>query len=303
MGWQDREYARGPSRRPILARRTPGAIPLLGGSIVTTLIVINVVIYVLEHFVPGFGPFISGFEYQRGTVVNYTGGWFEMRSDFVQQGQLWRLVTAQYLHLNFFHILLNMMGLHFLGRPLEEQWSLRRFIGVYTFCGIAGNIFYTFIVAPTTPGVGASGSIYGLLGIAAVKFPHAVILVSFLFPIRIRTAAVLIGLISFASIQFQTKNFGGEACHLAGLLFGVWWAMRGEAWWESTEWRVKLTRKPRVVRPVAPSPAASSSRIPESDQETVDRILAKVGLFGMDGISETEKQQLRDATARLQKKR
>ncbi len=301
MGWQDRDYARGPSHRPIVGRRVPGGPPLIGGSIVTTLIVINVVIYVLEHFVPGVGPLLSGTSYTKGLQAEYTTGWLEMRSDLVQQGQLWRLVTAQYLHGNLFHILLNMIGLHFLGRPLEDQWSLRRFLGVYTFCGIAGNIFYTFIVAPTTPGIGASGSIYGLLGIAAVKFPQAVIYISFLFPVRIRTAAILIGALAFLRIQTKGENYGGEACHLAGLIFGVWWAMRGESWWESTEWRIRLSPR-RTVRPAPPPPEARSSRIPESDQETVDRILAKIGLFGMDGISQAEKDQLRDATARLQKK-
>lgn len=291
MGWEDRDYARPQRPRTIFGSAEAGGIPLIGGSIVTTLIAVNVAVSLLVFYTP---------------IGKYLYGAFVMRPDLVQKGQLWRLVTAQYLHAGWGHLLLNMIGLHFLGRALEQIWSVRRFMFVYTLCGAFGYIFYTFIVEPTRPAVGASGSLYGLLGIVAVMFPAATVYVYGLFPIRIRTAAVIFGLISFFSIQMKSTNFGGEACHLAGLIFGVWWGMRGDEWWSHTEWRFLPHSRPRVratVHSAAPPGPFAKSPPRSEDQATVDRILAKIGLQGMDSLSDSEKSMLKDATERLQGRR
>ena len=58
MGWQDREYARASGHGPTW--RGPYASRLIGGSIVTTLIVINVAIYVLGALIPSVDAFLSG---------------------------------------------------------------------------------------------------------------------------------------------------------------------------------------------------------------------------------------------------
>jgi hypothetical protein len=39
-------------------------------------------------------------------------------------------------------------------------------------------------------------------------------------------------------------NYGGEACHLAGLAFGVWWALHGDEWWSNSDWAWKRPRNP-----------------------------------------------------------
>jgi membrane associated rhomboid family serine protease len=94
--------------------------------------------------------------------------------------------------------------------------------------------------------VGASGCIYGLLGIVAVLFPKAELYIYFLPPIRIRSAAIILGAISFLTVIERGGNYGGEACHLAGLAFGVWWALHGDEWWSSTEWSLPWQRsRPR----------------------------------------------------------
>ena len=265
MGWQDREYAQPTSGR---AWSAPGRTRLIGGSVVTTLIVINIVIYVLAKLGPAMGEWIYG-----------NGA---MQAQAVLRGQVWRLFTAQYLHdwTGVWHLLMNMLVLHFLGRPLERMWSPRKFFAVYTLCGLAGYVFYTIlglrgVIDPHTPAVGASGCIFGLLGIAAVLFPNATVYVYMLFPIKIRTAAMIFGGIAFLTILERGSNFGGEACHLAGLAFGVWWAMKGDAWWSRSRWSVPRIKRRRVM----PAPTSSfSERIKQRrhDVAEVDRILKKV---------------------------
>jgi membrane associated rhomboid family serine protease len=307
MAWYDRDYAREPSRG---FHRVPGRLRLLiGGSIVTTLIVVNVVVYVTEELFPSFGTWLSGKTVltREGVVRQY--GVAELWSEAVLHGQVWRLFTAQYLHANTWHLFINMLVLHFLGRPLEDRWSTREFLFVYTLSGLAGNIFYTLlgwveVIDPTMPAVGASGCIYGLLGIVAVLFPHATVYVYFLFPIKIRTAAVIFGGIAFLTVVSRGVNYGGEACHLAGLVFGVWWAWKGEGWWMRNRHRLPTVFRGRRARgshyPGYLKPSGFADRIADRriDQVEVDRILKKVYDHGLHSLTPTERDYLRDATER-----
>lgn len=233
MSWKDRDWARDtPSNPPPgCALGRPGRPRF---SIVTTLIAINVVIFLLRYVSQELSDKVSWFGVLQPLVV--------------VQGQLWRLFTAQYLHANWFHVLVNMIGLHLLGRPLEERWSARKFFAIYTLCGLFGNVFYTvlgakLVINPLDLAVGASGSVYGLLGLVAVLCPTVELLVFFVLPVRIRTLAVILGVIAFMSVVERGENYGGQACHLAGLVFGVWWALHGDEWWSSTEWAWSRKRK------------------------------------------------------------
>ncbi|HOA71936.1 MAG TPA: rhomboid family intramembrane serine protease [Phycisphaerae bacterium] len=205
-----------------------------GLSIVSTLIVINVAIWFVQTQSSYWNQALYGFgALQTAAVVH---------------GEVWRLFTAQYLHASWVHLLVNMIALHFLGRPLEQRWSPRKFFAIYTACGLAGNIFFTLlgtkgVINPFQAAVGASGCIYGLLGIVAVMFPDAELLVYYVFPVRVRTAAIIMGVIAFMSVVERGANYGGEACHLAGLVFGVWWALHGDEWWSNSDWVWKRPRQ------------------------------------------------------------
>jgi membrane associated rhomboid family serine protease len=224
-----------------------------------------------------------------------------MQGAAVLHGQLWRLITAQYLHADAWHLLFNMLTLHFLGRPLETRWTRRRFFAVYTLCGMAGNIFFTFlafknVLDPYRLAIGASGSVYGLMGVAAVWYPHATVYIQFLFPIKLRTAALILGGIALVRILERGDNYGGEACHLAGLLFGVWWAFRGESWWDRRPQRFKIHRRRQRSKDANVYRATTAERV--YDEARIDQILKKVYDGGIHTLTESEKSVLRDATDR-----
>lgn len=306
MGFQDRDYAKpiyggrrggGGMFQPSLGGGPSSPGWLIGGSIVTTIIAVNVAIFAIEMLSAQGSAFISG-GIVHGRYVAQQPGLFEMRSDLVRHGQVWRLVTAQYLHASIIHLLFNMIALHFLGRLLERVWSFRRFFVIYTMCGLVGNVFYTFVISPAVPGIGASGCIYGLLGMTAVMFPNMMVLVWGIVPVRVRTLAIILGIVSFFTIQTRGHNYGGEAVHLAGLVFGVWWAARGQHWWEETEWR--WTPKDRRTR-TKPSAAGFFQRHVQAhraESTEIDRILQKVHERGIGSLSETEKRMLHEATER-----
>ncbi|MCH7990706.1 MAG: rhomboid family intramembrane serine protease [Planctomycetes bacterium] len=205
MGWQDRDYASAEGySRAVGGRSFRG----LGSMTLTTkLIVVNVVVFVVGGLM-------------RSQQSDPLFEWGAMYTPAVLQGQVWRLITSQYLHAGVWHLLFNMLGLHFLGRYLEQNWSRRKFLLFYTACGLAGNLFYLLVnrigwLAPL-PAIGASGCVLGVLGACAVLFPGIQLIIYF-FPMRIRTAAALfVGLYTLNLLQ-RGSNAGGDAAHLAGL--------------------------------------------------------------------------------------
>jgi len=79
-------------------------------------------------------------------------------------GQAWRLLTATFLHAGFLHLGMNMYGLYILGPVLERQIGTWRFLVVYFVAGVFGFAVSLIFLDPTHPTLGASGSIFGLMG-------------------------------------------------------------------------------------------------------------------------------------------
>jgi len=90
-------------------------------------------------------------------------------NQFIQQGQLWRLITPVLLHSSDYtssryfllHILFNMIALYNIGPLLEQFYGHRRFLALYLVTGVAGNLF-SFIFSPNDS-LGASTAIFGLI--------------------------------------------------------------------------------------------------------------------------------------------
>jgi membrane associated rhomboid family serine protease len=279
--------------------------------------------YLLCYFT-ALGPSIRGETLTRVNAFRqivgfeHRPGWCEMISTKVLHGQVWRLITSQYLHSpQLTHLLFNMLGLFLLGQELERAWGPKKFLGVYTTAGVCGNLLLMAAgivgwIPATTPALGASGSVLGLLGAAAVLFPEAEIFIYFMF-IRIRTAAVLYAIMYLYNIQVRGKNYGGDICHLAGLAFGAWWAWRGDRWWGRRSlgrgwrwpalprWKKAGPAEPEVWSGVGKGPWGRKVRERVADQQTVDRILAKVyEQGGIGALTPDERRTLREATERLQ---
>jgi membrane associated rhomboid family serine protease len=315
MGWEERDYAREESYVAGVGRR-PRPAWSARSNLVTILIAINVAVYVLCTMTARRDVF--GRTSIASSPIFY---WGYMKTDLVLQGQVWRLVTSDYLHWNFTHILFNMIGLYFLGRPVVQVWGPKKFFAVYTICGVLGSVFFMILeltgvlggVAPDGTRIygvaaGASGCVLGLLGAAAVMFPQAEIWVYFLFPVKIRTAAIVFAALYAWNVYHAGSNAGGDACHLAGLAFGAWWAWRGDAWWSRAGWRAALGRTQARMQ-AGSGPAHRVSTGPGSwqqkmdrraaDAETVDRILKKVYDGGIHTLTPDEKQALAEASERL----
>ena len=134
-------------------------------SITNQLIIIITFFYFLSYFIAGI--------YGREFFMNN----FALTPAFILSGKkLWTLLTSMFLHAGFFHLFANMFSLFFVGNFLEKIIGKKRFISIYFISGLIGGIFFVLsgmIFSSNIPGIGASGAIFGILGVLAVLIPYS----------------------------------------------------------------------------------------------------------------------------------
>lgn len=142
------------------------------------------------------------------------------------------LVTSQFLHAGWFHLLANMVFLWAVGRPVEWVLGAKRFLILYLLSGILGGIVQT-LVEPlsTVPVVGASGAISGMLAIYALLFSRSHVASRQIagFQISGQVLRVLwfatawIGIQLMIAAIFNVGTLGGVAiwAHIGGFLAGL----------------------------------------------------------------------------------
>ena len=93
----------------------------------------------------------------------------------VWQGAWWRLITANFLHFGWIHLLSNMLGLYFIGTIVEFSLGVSRYLIAYFASGILAMFLFSFLALQVGYSqqilVGASAAIMGMIGvIAAIYF-------------------------------------------------------------------------------------------------------------------------------------
>jgi len=138
--------------------------------------------------------------------------------DFMK-GYIWQGVTYMFLHGGFFHLAINMYILWMFGRELEYLWGTKEFYKYYFICGIGAAFIYSIIyslldVDTTTPVIGASGAVFGILIAYGMTFPRTkLIIFPLLIPIDAKYAVWILGIINF----FYLLRGGDNVAHLAHL--------------------------------------------------------------------------------------
>ena len=86
----------------------------------------------------------------------------------IADGQWYRLLTPMLLHGHVWHIVLNMLVLWIYGPSVEQAFGTARFLAMYVVAGFIGGVA-SFALGPCNSlGVGASGAIFGIVGVLLV---------------------------------------------------------------------------------------------------------------------------------------
>ena len=183
--------------------RTPfgGQVTADPGWVSKGLIGVTVVMYVLQQAVPGFTDRFAEVGLALGDQGRLVG---------VADGEVYRLLTAAFLHGSVLHIGLNMYALYIFGPQVEALVGRVRFASIYLVAALGGNALSYAFSAPNRPSLGASGAVFGVLGAYLVLNRR----------LGRETASVL-GLLAINVVfAFVVKNIDWRA-HLGGLIAGA----------------------------------------------------------------------------------
>ncbi len=86
----------------------------------------------------------------------------------VRGGEWWRLVSCMFVHVGGAHLVVNAVGLWFIGRLAEELFGPRRLLAIFALSGLVGTIASCF-AAPAGVAAGVSGAIFGIVGATFVE--------------------------------------------------------------------------------------------------------------------------------------
>ncbi len=151
-----------------------------------------------------------------GTGTQNLLNWGAKYGPYIADGEYWRLVLPMFLHVSFFHLLTNLFGLIIFGSMVERTFGARNFVVIYLTAGVMGNAV-SFLAGPN-PGVGASGSVFGILG----AFGVYLLLNRRMLGQMGRQQLTSIGFIVAINVVMGLATTGiDNAAHFGGLLAGV----------------------------------------------------------------------------------
>lgn len=127
-----------------------------------------------------------------------------------RSGQLYRMITAAFLHSGITHLGLNMYQLVRNGATLEALGGVT-YLGVYVFSAVTGNVASLIVPSPR-PGLGASGGICGLYGYLGAHFWRIGALSQF---------KRVIGFMGFLLFYGLCSPNVGNAAHMGGFVGGA----------------------------------------------------------------------------------
>ena len=160
--------------------------------VVILLIVLNAVVFLHEMQLEDFS---RNFFIARYGVIPDQFHWYT-------------LVTSQFLHGGWLHIIANMVFLWAFGRTLEDAMGSLKFLAFYLICGVAAGLTQAYVTAGShVPSIGASGAIAGVMGAYVLKFPRAQIY-SLVF-IVVFITRIEIPALFFIPYWFITQVFNG----------------------------------------------------------------------------------------------
>ncbi len=203
--------------------------------VVKNLIIINIIMFVATLLI--------------GNVMYEKFSLFYFKSNLFRPYQL---LTHMFMHGDFFHILFNMYTLFIFGSVLESVWGGKKFLFYYLVTGLGAALLHSGVMyleaasfirsleagnimaqvglqnLYSTPTVGASGAIYGLLLAYGMLFPNNIM--QLIFPpiaLKAKYFVLIFGALElFLGISGAGSNIAHFA-HLGGMIFGyfliVYW--------------------------------------------------------------------------------
>lgn len=218
--------------------------------------------------------------------------------------QPWSIVTYFFLHMNFMHILWNMLFLYWFGKIIHENIGNNAVISLYIIGGIIGGLSYMalFNIIPYYDNrvseslmLGASAGVFSVVVGSATLLPNYTFYLLFLGPVRIKYIALFYVLLSFFDVT--GSNAGGEIAHLGGALMGYLYIRQLQNGVNMGKGIIDILNIFNKNKKEVISKEEEKNEIKKDiSQDEIDKILDKISDSGYKSLSNNEKEKLFNAS-------
>lgn len=282
------------------------------GSITTRIIYMNVAVFVVAKLLSVFITVTGTEQGDTGFIMN----WFAIPSLVPQLlVRPWTIFTYQFLHLEFLHLIFNVLWLYWFGRLFLNYFSRRQVLSVYIWGGLWGATFYLLSYnflpyfqdnAISGQMLGASASILAIVVATATAAPNEEIHLALLGKVKMKYLAIAVVLIDLMSVT--SGNAGGHIAHLGGAFGGYWFATEYlkrntdmSAWigkiidffaTYSFKPKPKMKAHPNTQRAASKKSDLTYNKRKNEHQVEIDKILEKIKQSGYNSLTKSEKEAL-----------
>jgi len=280
-------------------------------SMTLLLVIANVAAFILQSLIANASPQII-----RNSGLSVAG---------LSHGYVWQLLTFQFMHAGWLHLLFNCLAIYMFGREVEEALGRKGFLTLYFSSGIFGGLLqlgYSKLLAwltnqpdlLTTHVVGASAGAFGLIAAFAMLYPERplMLLLFFIIPVNMRAKFLLLfeGIVTLVGLASVGSNVA-HAAHLGGMLTGIIFVRYAIHWQWPQFQRAKRRPLQRLVKVPFEKPArwrrTSNTQVEDLPPDEflsreVDPILDKISAQGIQSLTERERRILEAAREKMAKR-
>ncbi|WP_347175394.1 rhomboid family intramembrane serine protease [Polaribacter uvawellassae] len=262
-------------------------------NIVEKFISINVAVFVLLFIFNTLGYLFKA----NSIIVN----WFILPATF--DGFItkpWTIITYGFVHVDFLHILMNLISMYFIGNLFIQYFTPKQFISFYIlgtlFGGIVFLLSYNFFPAFTNDVsnsflLGASAGVSAIFIGLATYIPNYQFKIPLIGFVKLWHLAAIWVLLDI--IQIPTGNAGGRLAHIGGALFGFIYVSQAsnteiKVWSKIVGFFISKKKPLKTVyksKKSAPKKQANTTY----KQQKINIILDKISKSGYDTLSKEEK--------------
>ncbi len=270
------------------------------GSNLTKLIYINLAVFIIIRFVLLF----EGVKFEESFTTI-----FAVPSNIETLYKTpWSILTYMFLHVDFLHILFNLLCFYWFGQLFLMFLSQRQIVGVYILGGISGAILFilTFNLLPffankgiESIAIGASASILAVVIAVTTLKPNYSVNLLFIGPVKLKYLALITLILDITSVL--GPNAGGHIAHLGGALFGFLYIKALAKGWDLTypfSWfeglgKISFRKKSKLkVDHRSANPDHDYNYRKVQKHQNIDKILDKISKSGYDSLTKEEKDTL-----------
>ena len=265
------------------------------------IILINIIVFVSMSMIEVFLT-LSGLGSISSAILNKLMLPADLKTFILQP---WSLITYFFLHMNFMHILWNMLFLYWFGKIVNDNIGNNAVISLYVLGGIIGGLFYMALynIIPFYSDrlsdslmLGASAGVFSIVVGSATLLPNYTFYLLLLGPVRIKYIALFYVLLSFLDVT--GNNAGGEIAHLGGAFIGYLYIRQLQNGVNMGEGIIKILNFFKKEKSIKDQTKSSSIKDENEDisQDEIDKILDKISDSGYSSLSNKEKEKLFNAS-------